>query len=51
MYEFIFELYILRYLNYAWIFIWIVYFKVYELYMKKKISYDFTIRFYYPNLF
>jgi hypothetical protein len=35
MYEFIFELYILRYLNYAWIFIWIVYFKVFELYMKK----------------
>jgi hypothetical protein len=35
MYEFIFEQCILRYLNYTWIFIWTVHFKMLEFYMKK----------------
>ena len=37
MYEFLFKLCILKCLNYAWIFIWTMYFKVLELCMKKKI--------------
>jgi hypothetical protein len=38
-----------NYLNYVWIFIWIMYFKVLELCMKKKFLtfYDFTIRVYF----
>jgi hypothetical protein len=50
------------YLNYVWIFIWNMYFKVLELcmdfYLKHeffliyfKIPYDFTIQFYDPSLF
>jgi len=38
-----------NYLNYVWIFIWTMYFKVLELCMKKKFLtfYDFTIRVYF----
>jgi hypothetical protein len=61
MYEFLFEPYILRCLNYVWIFIWSMYFKVletmYEFLFEAwifliyfKIPYDFTIRFYDPSL-
>jgi len=46
MYLFLFELYIFKCLNYLWIFIWIIYFKVFELYMGKKFAYDFAIRVY-----
>jgi hypothetical protein len=35
MYEFLFESCILRCLNYVQVFIWILYFKILELYMKK----------------
>lgn len=36
----------LNYSNYEWIFTWTVYFKVLELYIYKKITYDFTIQVY-----
>jgi len=38
-----------NYLNYVWIFIWSMYFKVLELYMKKKFL--TILWFYYPSLF
>jgi len=52
MYEFLIESCILRYLNDVWIFIWTMYFKVFEVWTIyiKKIPYDFTIRFYDPSL-
>jgi len=46
MYLFLFEPRIFKCLNYVWIFIWIMYFKVLELCIGKIISYDFTIRVY-----
>ena len=46
MYEFLCEPCIWRCLNYVWIFIWTMYFKVLELCTKKK-----SIRFYNPSLF
>jgi hypothetical protein len=46
MYEFLFEAWFLRYLNYVWIFIWSMnFFLIYF-----KIPYDFTICFYDPSL-
>jgi hypothetical protein len=61
MYEFLFDPYILRCLNYIWIFIWSMYFKVLEtmyeflfvawnFFMYFKIPYDFMIYFYDPSL-